>query len=89
MRIKENLYIRQIGDEYMMINNGPHGMEYSKVIHLSTSAAYLFEQSQGKDFTKEDWINLLAERYDVTSAQATADVEKLVATLKEMQVILD
>lgn len=89
MRIKENLYIRQIGDEYMMINNGPHGMEYSKVIHLSASAAYLFEQSQGKDFTKEDWINLLVERYDVTSAQATVDVEKLVATLKEMQVILD
>ena len=62
-------------------------MDYTQAVSLNDSAAYLIESVRGKDFTLEDWVELLTDRYEVSGEQARADVELLIQMLKEAEII--
>ena len=81
MKLKENLTIRKIGDEYMMVTESGSGLDYTRVISLNNSAAYLVQEVQNKDFTQEEWVELLMNKYDVDKDKAEADVQKLIDKL--------
>ena len=70
-----------------MIVGSEDSLDYTQAVSLNDSAAYLIEQVRGEDFTQEDWVDLLTERYDVSREQASADIELLVQMLKEANVI--
>jgi len=70
-----------------MIVGSEDSLDYTQAVSLNDSAAYLIEQVRDEDFTQEDWVDLLTERYDVSREQATADIELLVQMLKEANVI--
>ena len=70
-----------------MIVGSEDSLDYTQAVSLNDSAAYLIEQVRDEDFTQEDWVDLLTERYDVSREQATADIELLVQMLKEASVI--
>ncbi len=78
MKLKKNLTVRKIGDEYMMVSDSGSGLDYTRVISLNESAAYLVQEVNEKEFTKEEWITLLMDKYNVDEEQATADVQKLI-----------
>ena len=87
MRIKDQISLRKIADEYIMIVGSEDSLDYTQAVSLNDSAAYLIEQVRDEDFTQEDWADLLTERYDVSREQASADIELLVQMLKEANVI--
>lgn len=70
-----------------MIVGSEDSLDYTQAVSLNDSAAYLIEQVRDEDFTEEDWVDLLTERYDVSREQASADIELLVQMLKEANVI--
>lgn len=78
MKLKENLNVRKIGDEYMMVSDSGSGLDYTRVISLNESAAFLVQEVSQKEFTKEEWITLLMDKYNVDEEQATADVKLLI-----------
>lgn len=78
MKLKENLTVRKIGDEYMMVSDSGSGLDYTRVISLNESAAYLVQEVNQKEFTKEEWITLLMDKYNVDKERATADVQLLI-----------
>lgn len=81
MRLKENFTIRKVGDEYMMVSESGSSLDYTRVISLNSTAAYLIEEAQQKQFTKEEWVGLLTEKYDVEKERAEADVQNLIDKL--------
>lgn len=87
MRIKDQISLRKIADEHIMIVGSEDSLDYTQAVSLNDSAAYLIEQVRDEDFTQEDWVDLLTERYDVSREQASADIELLVQMLKEANVI--
>lgn len=88
MRVKDQISLRKIADEYIMIVGTEDSLDYTQAVSLNDSAAYLIESVRDEDFTSEDWVDLLTERYDVISKeQATADVESLIQMLQEANVI--
>ena len=78
MKLKDNLTIRKIGDEYMMVSESGSGLDYTRVISLNNSAAYLVMEVQQKEFTKEEWVTMLIDKYDVDKERAEADVQLLI-----------
>ena len=70
-----------------MIVGSEDSLDYTQAVSLNDSAAYLIEQVRDEDFTQEDWVDLLTERYDVSREQASAAIELLVQMLKEANVI--
>ncbi len=78
MKLKKNLTIRKIGDEYVMVSDSESGLDYTRVISLNESAAYLVEEVGQKEFTKEEWVVLLMNKYSVDREMAEADVQVLI-----------
>ncbi len=70
-----------------MIEGSGDSLDYTQAVSLNDSAAYLIESVRGKDFTLEDWVELLTDRYEVSGEQARADVELLIQMLKEAEII--
>lgn len=81
MKLKDNLTIRKIGDEYMMVSESSSGLDYTRVISLNKSAAYLVQEVHQKEFTQEEWVQLLMDKYDVEKVKAEADVQVLIDKL--------
>lgn len=87
MRIKDQISLRKIADEYIMIVGSGDSLDYTQAVSLNDSAAYLIEQVQGRDFSAQDWVELLTERYEVDLEQAAADVEQLIQMLIQAEII--
>ena len=87
MKIKDGFTLRSLCGEHIVIGEGLDQVDYEKIISLNGSAAYLWEQVQGHEFTIEDLVSLLTDRYDVSSDRALEDVKRMVATWQEQGLI--
>ena len=63
--------------EHIVIGTGVENIDFSKVISLNESAAWLWKEVEGKDFTPETLATLLAEQYEVDADVALADAKAL------------
>ena len=73
MRIKEGFILRSIVGQYIVIGEGVSQVNFNKMITMNESAAYLWKNVEGKDFTVEDLTKLLTDQYEVSEEQASAD----------------
>lgn len=89
MKIKENITIKQIGDESILVANDGQQISYTRVISLNSSAEFLIAGSFGNDFTVEDWAERLAERYGIDRSWAMADARALVDKLIQAGVLYE
>lgn len=87
MRIKEGFTLRTICGEHVVIGEGLAQVNFNKMLSLNGSAAYLWEQVKGKDFTVEDLVTLLTDKYEVSEDQARQDTTKLLQVWQEQGVI--
>ena len=89
MRLKEGFTLRTICGEHVVIGEGLAQVNFNKMLSLNATAAYLWEQVQGKDFTVEDLVTLLTDKYEVSEDQARQDALKLVQVWQEQGVAQD
>ena len=67
----------------MIVSESGSGLDYTRVISLNNSAAYLVQEVQQKEFTKEEWVSLLIVKYNVDKERAEADVQVLIDKLEK------
>ena len=79
MNIKEGFELRKICGENIIISHGKENINFTKVISLNESAALIWENISGKDFTIEDMVAVLTDNYEVEADVALADCKSLVA----------
>ena len=77
MKIKNGFELREMCGEFIIIGTGVENIDFSKVISLNESAASLWREVEGKEFTPETLAALLMEQYDVDEATALADATAL------------
>ena len=70
--------LRHVGDDYIIVEPGQDQIDMSRVYTLNETAAWLWEQLQGKDFTLADVTTLLLDRYEVDEQTAEQDAAKLI-----------
>ncbi len=87
MRIKEGFVLRTICGQNVVSGEGTANVNFSKLVSLNDSAAYLFKAVQGKDFTPETLAALLLEEYEVDEATALKDATALCGSWKEIGII--
>lgn len=78
MKIKDGFTLRTLCGEHIVIGEGLAQVNFNKMLSLNDSAAYLWEEIQGREFSIEDLVDLLTERYDVTAERAREDVSAMV-----------
>ena len=77
MKIKTGFELRNVCGEYIIIAHGVENIDFTKVITLNESAAFIWKQVEGKTFTEEDMVKILLDEYEVEESQAQADVKAL------------
>lgn len=78
MKIKEGFTLRTICGENVVVGEGLAQVNFNKLLSLNETAAFLWKEVCGKDFSKVDLVRLLLENYEVDEATASADIDKLV-----------
>ena len=77
MKIKEGFELMDVCGEAVVVAHGKANIDFSKVISLNESAAYLWRSVVGTDFDAEQLTRLLTEEYEVDEATARRDAEKV------------
>lgn len=80
MKTKKGFEVRNVCGENIVIAHGVENIDFTKVITLNESAAYIWKKVEGKGFTEEDMVDALMAEYEVGKEQAQADVKKLAAS---------
>ena len=84
MKIKEGFELQNVCGEYIVVPTGIDNVDYSKIISLNETAAYLWQNCCGGAFDIDTMVELLTKEYDVEESIAREDCEKIVARWAEM-----
>ena len=87
MKINENLKIRDIAGESVVLMPARDGKDMTRVLALNSSSRYLWDSLGGKEFEAEDVVKALLDRYDVEEGRAREDAAKWIAQLVELGVL--
>lgn len=81
--------MRTLGPDHIVVPEGLGLVDFNKMVALNSSAAYLWESVEGKEFSVEDLRNLLLEKYDVSEELAAADAAAIAAKWVEAGVVAE
>ncbi|MFA6677273.1 MAG: PqqD family protein [Bacteroidales bacterium] len=82
MKIKDNLKIRNVAGENIVILQDQKVSDMTKLLSLNATSKYLWEQLKGKDFEVEDVKKTLLDHWDIDDTLASQDAQKWVDLLK-------
>ena len=77
MKAKPGFNLRVVCGENIIVAEGEEKIDFSNIISMNESSAYLWQNIQGKEFTHEDLVGLLTQEYEVDEATAMKDVKAL------------
>ena len=86
MKKKQGFRLRTICGENIIVAEGISNVDFSKIISLNESAAYLWEHIQG-DFDEDTLVTLLTDEYEVDEATARNDTRQLIASWQQAGII--
>ncbi len=89
MKLRKGFTLREIVGENVLVAEGVENIDFDKMIVLNSTAKFLWENLNGKDFTIEDAVELLTNEYDVTAEKAREDVELLFKQFKDAKILED
>lgn len=86
MKIKDGFTLRNIAGSDIVVPVGNASKIFNGMITLNDSGAFLWSALQ-KDTTIDEVVARLTGEYEVSTEQATADVQKFVDMLRENDLI--
>ncbi len=87
MKIKENLKIREIAGEKIVLLESAKQVEFKRVMVLNKTSEWLWNQLTGKEFDEKEVAGLLRSKYKVEESLALNDSKKWIEKLKNNDAI--
>ena len=85
MKIKNGLELQNVCGEHIIVPAGEENMDFSQIISLNPTAAYLWENvAKRENFTVEDMVQLLLDEYEVEESVALEDCKLIAERWAEM-----
>lgn len=84
MKIKKGFELRDVCGESVIVAYGVENIDFSKIVSLNETAAYLWKAMLERDFTVQDMADALTEAYEVDAATALADAGRIAGQWKEI-----
>ena len=88
MKINDNLKVRTVAGENIVMMQGVDGTDMTRVVALNESALLLFNRLSGREFEVDDVVRVLTDAYEVNEADARKDAEAWVAEMKKNALVL-
>lgn len=88
MRLRDDIQLRNIAGEYVIVDPGQQMVDMSKVFTMNDTAADIWNEFHDKTFTKQDVVTYLMNVYLVEEEQAATDTEALLKLFVEQGLIV-
>lgn len=86
MKIKSDFLLKKIAGSYVVVPVRTRAVDFSGIIKLSESGAFLWSiLAEGCE--KEELVTKLLDKYEVDEETARADVDRFVEKLKEADLL--
>ncbi|MGJ1471124.1 PqqD family protein [Sphingobacterium spiritivorum] len=89
MRLRTDIRLRKIGDEYIIVDPGQDMVDMSKAYTLNETAAFIWNELQNIEFTVSTIAKLLQNNYDLSPETADQDAKELVKQLQSEGLLKD
>lgn len=87
MKIKKGFVLRNVCGENIIVAEGMENIDFTKIISMNESSAFLWKNIEGKDFSSETLRDLLVEEYEVDADTALKDAEGIARKWAEAGII--
>lgn len=87
MKIKDGFRLRDVMGQATVIGEGVEQVNFNKLITMNSTAAWLWEQVTGRDFSVETLASLLIEKYGIDNALAQKDAEAIAKQWTEIGLV--
>ena len=87
MKTKKGFKLRTVCGENIIVAEGIENVDFSRIISMNETSAYLWKNIQGIDFDENTLAGLLLEEYEVDEATARGDAKTLVEKWLEAGII--
>lgn len=77
MRKKKGFNLRCVCGEQIMVAEGIENIDFSNIISMNETSAYLWNGLGDSEFSVDDMVDLLVEEYEVDTETATIDCKEL------------
>lgn len=88
MKAKQGFVLRNVVDEYILMPTGDNIGKFNGTVLLNEVSAFVWEKMQNP-ISKADLLQAILDEYEVEKTVAAADLDALLKTLKEYNVIED
>lgn len=78
MKAKTGFKLRQICGENIIVAEGRENIDFTYIISMNDTSAYLWNAIEGKDFNNKDLAQLLTDEYEVDYDTALSDADTLI-----------
>ena len=90
MKLKDQLILREVAGQYVIVPTGKRVTEVTSIVYISASAAYLWDYMKDREFTKEELVAKIMEHYTgVTEEKAAEDIDKFLKILADNNILDD
>ncbi len=88
MKAKTGFSLRQVCGEYIIVAEGDENIDFSSIISMNETSAFLWKALCSKDsFSVDDMVESLMSEYDVDQTTALRDCLQLAARWGEAKII--
>lgn len=87
MKIKDGFRLRDVMGQATVIGEGVGQVNFNKLITMNSTAAWLWEQVEGREFTPETLASLLVEKYGIDTDLAQKDASAIAAQWAEIGLV--
>lgn len=84
MKIIDGFELREVCGEKVILACGMNNIDFSKIISLNETAAFLWTVAIEQEFTEDMLVKALLEEYEVDDETARRDVANVVSKWKEI-----
>lgn len=83
MKIKNGFVIEKVGDDYLAVAVGTRADEFSGLVRMNSTGAFLWKLINEKDMTKDELLSAVLNEYDVDESIARADIDNFEKQLSD------
>lgn len=87
MKVKKGFVLRNICGENIIVAEGKENIDFTKIISMNESSAFLWNNVKDTEFDAETLKTLLCGEYEVDDATAAKDAKALLAKWQDAGIV--
>ena len=87
MKIKNGFVLEEVGGSYLAVAVGARAKEFSGLVRLNETGAFLWERLAERDVSREELLSAMLSEFDVPSEVALNDIIAFENKLRESGIL--